>query len=335
MISIIGAGKVGSVCAFNILKMHLSDIILVDIMEGLARGEALDMLQSTSLIGFDGIIEGSEDISHIENSELVIVIAGAARKPGTSRLDLTRTNAKIISLIIPQIVDYAPECKIMIVTNPVDVMTYIAYKKSGFERNRVFGMGGLLDTSRYCSYLAVELGVSRDSVQGLVIGEHGDGMIPLIDYTAASGIPIKKLLSKEQIEKIVEKTKTGGMDVINLKGSTVYAPAISIATMANSIIKDQKRIVCTPTIPDGEYGLKEIALGLPIILGNNGIEKIIELDLSETEKKNLLGAATAIRSAISQITEIWKRYFKLVCSWIILIIIIMPEIEYIQIWSNE
>lgn len=304
MISIIGAGKVGSVCAFNILKMHLSDIILVDIMEGLARGEALDMLQSTSLIGFDGIIEGSEDISHIENSELVIVIAGAARKPGTSRLDLTRTNAKIISLIIPQIVDYAPECKIMIVTNPVDVMTYLAYKKSGFERNRVFGMGGLLDTSRYCSYLAVELGVSRDSVQGLVIGEHGDGMIPLIDYTTASGIPIKKLLSKEQIEKIVEKTKTGGMDVINLKGSTVYAPAISIATMANSIIKDQKRIVCTPTIPDGEYGLKEIALGLPIILGNNGIEKIIELDLSETEKKNLLGAATAIRSAISQVTEI-------------------------------
>ncbi len=304
MISIIGAGRVGSVCAFNILRMNLSDIVLIDIMKGLAKGEALDMLQSTSLIGFDGIVEGSEDISNIESSELVIVIAGAARKPGTSRLDLTRTNAKIISSIIPKIVKYAPDCKIMMVTNPVDVMTYIAYKKSGFERNRIFGMGGLLDTSRYCSYLAVELGVSRESIQGLVIGEHGDGMIPLIDYTTVSGIPVKQLLSKEQIIGIVEKTKTGGMDVINLKGSTVYAPAIAIASMANSIIKDQKRIVCATTIPDGEYGLKEISLGLPIILGNNGMEKIIELDLDETEKKNLFDAAATIRSAISKLTDI-------------------------------
>jgi malate dehydrogenase len=304
MISIVGAGRVGSVCAFNLLRMNLSDIILIDIMKGLAKGEALDMLQSTSLTGFDGVIEGSEDISHIESSELVIVMAGAARKPGTSRLDLTRTNAKIVSSLIPKIVEYAPDCKIMMVTNPVDVMTYIAYKKSGFERNRVFGMGGLLDTSRYCSYLAVELGVSRNSVQGLVIGEHGDGMIPLIDYTTVSGIPVIELLNKEQIKRIIEKTKTGGMDVINLKGSTVYAPAIAIATMANSIIKDQKRIVCAPTIPEGEYGLKEISLGLPIILGNNGMEKIIELDLDETEKKNLFDAAVTIRSAISKLTDI-------------------------------
>lgn len=304
MISIIGAGRVGSVSAFSILRKNFTDVILIDIIEGLAEGEALDMLQASPIIGFDGIIKGSKNLKDISGSDLVVIIAGAARKSGTSRLDLTRTNAEIISSLIPQVVDYASECKILIVTNPVDVMTYIAYKKSGFERNRVFGMGGMLDTSRYCSYLGVELGISKEMIRGLVIGEHGDNMIPLVDYTSASGIPINKLIGKDKIEKIIEKTRTGGMDVINMKGGTIYAPAAAISIMVDSIICDRKRIVCSSTIPNGEYDLKDVSIGLPVILGKNGIEGIIELELDDILQKKLINAAAVIKTAISQVGHI-------------------------------
>ena len=192
MISIIGAGKIGSISALNILRMRIDDVTLIDIVDNLPQGEALDLMQTSPAIDFDGEIKGSTNFSDMTNSELVIVTAGVSRKPGTSRLDLTQTNAEIVSSIVQKIVKYAPECKIMMITNPVDVMTYIAYKKSGFERNRVFGMGGILDTLRYRSYPATELGVSREDIQGLVIGEHGDRMIPLVDHTSVSGIPITK-----------------------------------------------------------------------------------------------------------------------------------------------
>ncbi|MCW4042940.1 MAG: malate dehydrogenase, partial [Candidatus Bathyarchaeota archaeon] len=272
-----------------------------DIQEGLAQGETLDITQASPSIGFDGVIKGSSDFADMAGSELVIITAGYPRKPNTSRRDLALGNAKIITSVVREVVKYAPECNLMIVTNPVDAMTYIAYKRSGFHRSKVFGMSGILDTSRYRSYLASELNISRKDINGLVIGEHGDLMIPLIDYTTISGIPISDLLESERIEKIVETARYSAMDVIKLKGATVHAPASAVALMVDSIINDRKRLVCVSVIPDGEYGLKDISIGLPVVLGKNGIEKIIELDLDRNIKSRLSDAASSIGSVISQI----------------------------------
>lgn len=301
MITIVGAGKIGSACALSIVYRGISDVTMVDIQEGLAKGEALDITQASPSIGFDGVIKGSSDFADMVGSELVIITAGYPRKPNTSRRDLALGNAKIITSVVREVVKYAPECKLLMVTNPVDAMTYIAYKRSGFHRSKVFGMSGILDTSRYRSYLASELNISIEDINGLVIGEHGDLMIPLIDYTTISGIPISDLLESERIEKIVETARYSAMDVIKLKGATVHAPASSVALMADSIINDRKRLVCVSVIPDGEYGLKNISIGLPVVLGKNGIEKIIELDLDRNIKSKLSDAASSIDSVISHI----------------------------------
>ena len=301
MITIVGAGKIGSACALSIVRKKISDIMMIDIQEGLAQGEALDIKQASPSIGFDGTIKGSCNFSDMTGSELVIVTAGYPRKPNTSRRDLALGNAEIISSIVQQVVRYAPECKLMMVTNPVDAMTYIAYKKSGFHRSKVFGMSGVLDTSRYRSYLSTELNTSREDISGLIIGEHGDLMIPLIDHTTVSGIPISDLLAPEKIDKIVETTRYSAMDVIKLKGATVHAPASAVALMADSIVNDRKRVICASVIPEGEYNLKDISIGLPVILGKNGIERIIELDLTSDIKNRLSNAASSIGSVISQI----------------------------------
>lgn len=299
MISIIGAGKVGAASAFNILRMRISDVTLIDVQEGLAQGEALDMIQASPAIEFDGRIKGSSNFADMAGSELVIVTAGFPRRPGATRLDLARRNAEIVSSIVHKIAEYAPDSKIMMITNPVDVLTYLAYKKSGFERNKVFGMSGILDALRYRSYIALELGVSREDVRGLVIGEHGDKMIPLVGYTSVSGIPIERLLSPQRIQQIVEKTRSSGMDVISLKGSTVHAPASVIAVLADAVLRGRNRVMGASVIPDGEYGLRDLAIGLPAVIGNNGIERIIELELDEATRKKLSDAATSIQSAIS------------------------------------
>jgi malate dehydrogenase len=299
LISIIGAGKVGAASAFNILRMRISDVTLIDVQEGLAQGEALDMIQASPAIEFDGRIKGSSNFADMAGSELVIVTAGFPRRPGATRLDLARRNAEIVSSIVHKIAEYAPNSKIMMITNPVDVLTYLAYKKSGFERNKVFGMSGILDALRYRSYIALELGVSREDVRGLVIGEHGDKMIPLVGYTSVSGIPIERLLSPQRIQQIVEKTRSSGMDVISLKGSTVHAPASVIAVLADAVLRGRNRVMGASVIPDGEYGLRDLAIGLPAVIGNNGIERIIELELDEATRKKLSDAATSIQSAIS------------------------------------
>jgi len=280
--------------------MHISDVTLIDVQEGLPQGEALDLVQASPAIEFDGKVKGSNDFADIAGSELVIVTAGRPRKPGSSRLDLARENAEIISFIAKKIAQYAPKCKIMIVTNPVDVMTYIAYGKSKFERNRVFGMSGILDALRYRSYIALELSVSREDIRGLVIGEHGDLMIPLVDYTTVSGIPIRKLLDENKIKKIMEKTKSSGMDVISLKGSTTHAPAAVIAVTAEAIIKGRNRVVGASVIPNGEYDLRNVSVGLPVVLGKNGVERIIELELDDATRGQLMHAASQIQSTISQ-----------------------------------
>lgn len=303
MISIIGAGKVGSSAAFRILEFRISDVVLIDIAENLAHGEALDMMQAAPAIEFDGKIKGTSDFSEMEGSELVIVTAGEARKPGMSRLDLMIKNAKIVKSIVKEVVKYAPDCKLMMVTNPVDVMTYIAYKESGFERNRVFGMGNILDTLRFRSYIALELGVSREDIRALVIGEHGDSMVPLVNYASVSGIPITALLTKEQIEKIVNLTRTSGADVIKLKGATTYAPAVVIAIMTDAVLRGRNRVMSVSTYLQGEYGFSDVSIGVPCILGKNGIEKILELKLDFEAKEEFKKSVAIVKDAIEKMKE--------------------------------
>jgi malate dehydrogenase len=301
MITIIGAGKVGSAAAFNILRYRISDVVLIDVYENIAKGEALDMMQAAPAIEFDGKIRGTSDYSEMEGSELVIIIAGEARKPGMSRTDLMNKNAEIVKSIVKEVVKHAPECKLMMVTNPVDVMTYIAYKESGFERNRVFGMGNILDTLRFRSYIASELNVSREDVRALVIGEHGDSMVPLVEYASVSGIPITHLLSKEQIQKIVNLTISSGSDVIKLKGATIYAPAAVIAIMADAVLRGRNRVMGVSTYLQGEYGFSDIAIGVPVVLGRDGVEKILELDLMPETRKRLEASVMVVKEAISKL----------------------------------
>jgi len=301
MISIIGAGKVGSAAAFNILRFRISDVVLIDIAENLAHGEALDMMQAAPAIEFDGKIVGTSDFSAMRGSELVIVTAGLARAPGMTRLALVHKNAVIIKGVMKEVVKYAPDCRLMMVTNPVDVMTYVAYKQSGFERSRVFGMGNILDTLRFRSYVASELNVSREDTRALVIGEHGDSMVPLVDYASVSGVPITHLLGKEQIKKVVDLTRSSGADVIKLKGSTVYGPAAVVAIMADAVLRGRNRVMSVSTYLEGEYGFSDVAVGVPVVLGREGVERILELDLSPVARKGLEESVLAIKDAIKKL----------------------------------
>jgi malate dehydrogenase len=301
MITIIGAGKVGSASAFNILKDKIDDVILIDVFGEIAKGEALDMMQAAPAFEFDGKIRGANDFKEMQGSELVIVIAGQGRKPDMTRIDLMNNNAKVIRSVMREVAKYAPNCKLMIVTNPVDVMTYIARKESGLPSNHIFGMGNILDTLRFRSYIAQELNVSREDTHALVIGEHGDSMVPLVEYACVSGIPITRLLTKVQIEKIVQQTINSGADVIKLKGSTIYAPAAVIALMADAVIKGRNRVMSVSTCPSGEYGCSNYSIGVPVVLGKNGVEKIIELELSPESKQRFEKSMETIKTAISQL----------------------------------
>jgi len=303
MITVVGAGKVGSSAAFNILGRRISDVVLIDIAENLAQGEALDMMQAAPAIEFDGKIEGTSDFSEMKGSELVIVTAGLARQPGMSRIDLMNKNARIVKSVVKEVVKYAPDCKLMIVTNPVDLMTYVALKESGFSRNRVFGMGNILDTLRFRSYIALELGVSREDIRALVIGEHGDSMVPLVNFASVSGIPIIDLLDVERVEKIVSLTRSSGSDVIKLKGSTVYAPAAVIAIMADAVLRGRNRVMSVSTYLQGEYGFSNLSIGVPCILGKNGVEKILELRLDTEAKEALQKSASTLSDAISKMDQ--------------------------------
>ncbi|UCG36786.1 MAG: malate dehydrogenase [Candidatus Bathyarchaeota archaeon] len=302
LISVIGAGKVGSAAAFNILRFRISDVVLVDVIQNLAQGEALDMMQAAPAIEFDGRVIGTHDFRDIEGSEIVVMTAGMGRKPGMTRIDLMNHNAKIVRSAAKEVSKYAPDCKLMMVTNPVDIMTYVAYKESGFERNRVFGMGNILDTMRFRSYIAVEFGVSREDVRALVVGEHGDSMVPLLDYASISGIPIKDLLQPEQIERIVRLTRTSGADVIKLKGSTIHAPGVVIAIMVDAVLRGRNRVMSVSTFLKGEYGQSDISIGVPVILGRNGVEKILELKFSPETSKQFEHSVSFIKDAIGRMT---------------------------------
>jgi malate dehydrogenase len=299
LITIVGAGKVGSTAAFDILKSRISDVVLIDLNAELAKGEALDMMQAAPAIEFDGTIQGTNDFSEMEGSDLVIVIAGKGRSPGMTRIDLMNINAKIISSIVKEVANYAPESKLMIVTNPVDVMTFIARKESGLPPNHVFGMGNILDTLRFRSYIAQELGVSREDTHGLVIGEHGESMVPLVEYASISGIPITTLLPKSRIDEIVNKTRTSGADVIKLKGATTYAPGAVIAMMADAVLKGRNRVMSVSTCPQGEYSCSAVSIGVPVVLGKNGVEKIVELKLSSESQKLFEESVAKVEKAVA------------------------------------
>jgi malate dehydrogenase len=303
MISIIGAGRVGSAAAFNVLRFRISDVVLVDVVENLAQGEALDMMQAAPAIEFDGKVTGTNDFTQIEGSEIVVLVAGGGRKPGMTRLDLMNENARIVKSAVKEVKRYAPDCKLMVVTNPVDIMTHVAYKESGFERNRVFGMGSILDTMRFRSYIAIELNVSREDVRALVIGEHGDSMVPLVDHASVSGIPITDLLKKEQIERIVNLTRTSGADVIKLKGATIHAPGVVIAIMIDAVLRGRNRVMSVSTCLKGEYGFSDVSIGVPVILGRNGVERILELKLKTAAYKQFQNSVSIIKDAIKKLSK--------------------------------
>jgi malate dehydrogenase len=303
MITVIGAGKVGSAAAFDILRYKISDVVLIDTNEKQAQGEALDMMQAAPAIEFDGKIRGTSNFKEMAGSELVIVTAGLGRRPDMTRFDLMNTNAQIVKSVVKEVVKYAPKCKLMIVSNPVDIMTYISYKETGFPRSRLFGMGNILDTMRFRTYIANELHVSREDTRGLVIGEHGDSMVPLVEYTSVSGIPITNLLTSEQIEKIVHLTVTSGADVIQLKGSTIYAPGTVIAITADAILTGRNRVMSVSTCLCGEYGFSDVSIGVPVVIGKEGVEKIIELKLSSQTSERFAKSVAAVKEAINALRE--------------------------------
>ena len=290
-ISVIGAGFTGATAAFLAAQKELGDVVIVDIpqLENPAKGKALDMLEASPVQGFDANIIGTSNYEDTADSDVVIITAGLARKPGMSRDDLVATNAKIMKSVTQEIVKYSPNCYIIVLTNPVDAMTYTVYKESGFPKNRVIGQSGVLDSARFRTFVAQELKLSVKDITGFVLGGHGDDMVPLTRYSFAGGIPLEKLIPADRLEAIVQRTRTGGGEIVNLlgNGSAYYAPAASLVEMTEAILKDQRRVLPTIAYLEGEYGYDGIYLGVPTIIGGNGIEEIIELELTAEEKAAL------------------------------------------------
>ncbi len=302
-ISIIGAGFVGATTAHWAAEKELGDVVLVDILEGIPQGKALDLFQAGPVEGFDVRVTGSNGYEETKDSDVVIVTSGVPRKPGMSREDLLEINKKIIEAVVAQVVEKSPQAILIMVTNPLDAMTYLAFKRSGFPKQRVMGMAGILDTARFKAFVAMELGVSVKDIQALLLGGHGDEMVPLPRYTTLSGIPLAQLLPKETIDRLVDRTRKGGGEIVNLlkTGSAFYAPSAAAIQMTEAILKDKKRILPCCVYLDGEYGLKDICFGVPVKLGASGVEAIIELQLTEEEKKLVSKSAESVKKSITEL----------------------------------
>lgn len=298
-ITIIGAGKVGAYAALNCGLRELDDVLLLDIVEGLPQGEAMDINHQLAERGSDCIIRGSTNYEDMKGSDIVIVVAGMGRKPGMTRMDLLKTNADIVKNVALKIATYAKESKIIIVTNPLDPMTYLALKITGFSKNNVMGMGGMLDLSRFKNFIQGITKVSRQSIQALVIGEHGENMLPLIRFSSIGGIPLTQVISKEQAQDIFDHTKKVAAEVIALKGATIFAPGNAITTMVEAIIKNKRSVIPVSTLLEGEYGASNLCIGVPTIIGSNGVEKIIELGLDTIEQNIFNQGITSLRDAIN------------------------------------
>ena len=302
-IAVIGSGFTGATTAFILGQKELGDVVLVDIpqLENPTKGKALDMMESSPVLGFDSNITGTASYEDIKDADLVIITAGIARKPGMSRDDLVNTNASIMKSVAEQVKTYAPNSIVLVLSNPVDAMTYTFFKTSGFPKERVIGQSGVLDTARFRTFVAMELNVSVEDVTGFVLGGHGDDMVPLVRYSYAGGIPLETLIPKDRLEQIVERTRKGGGEIVNLlgNGSAYYAPAASLVQMAEAIIKDKKRILPSIALLQGEYGYNDIYLGVPTLLGANGIERVIELELTADEKAALDKSADSVRNVMA------------------------------------
>ncbi|MDA4121166.1 MAG: malate dehydrogenase [Thaumarchaeota archaeon] len=302
MIGVAGAGKVGAQAALEIASMGLDDISMVDIVPGLAEGEALDISHRLSDAGVDVDVTGSEDFSALAGSSLVIIAAGLGRKPGMTRMDLLSKNSGIIASVTKEVAKRAPDSVILMVTNPMDAMTYVALKTSGFPKSRVVGQGGVLDNSRFKYVLARKLGVSRGSITSLVMGEHGENMIPVSSHTYVSGVPLTSLLNDEEVQQAIEDTRKVAADVISKKGATIFAPGRSVARMAKAIVDDTKEVLAASAYLEGEYGLSGLCIGVPVRLGSEGVERIYELKLSDRERDWFNRGADALREAIATLT---------------------------------
>lgn len=302
-ITVVGAGFTGATTALLLAQKELGDVVLLDIpqLENPTKGKALDMLEAGPVQGFDAAITGTSNYDDAAGSDIVIITAGVARKPGMSRDDLVNTNAGIVRSVCENVKRVAPESIVIILSNPVDAMTYAAYHTLGFPKNRVIGQSGVLDTARFCTFVSQELNVSVEDVRGFVLGGHGDDMVPLVRYSSVGGIPLSVLLPEDRIEAIVKRTRTGGGEIVNLlgTGSAYYAPAASLVQMTEAIVKDKKRILPSIALLQGEYGYDNLFMGVPTLLGGNGIERIYELELTADEKAALDKSAQSVSNVIA------------------------------------
>lgn len=304
-VTVVGAGNVGANCALRIANKELADVVLVDVVEGVPQGKGLDLLESGPVEGYDVTVTGANDYEPTANSDIVVITAGFPRKPGMSRDDLLMANCEIVKNATEQAVKYSPNSILILVTNPLDAMCWVAQQVSKFNRNRVIGMAGVLDTARYRTFIAMELGVSVESITALVLGGHGDTMVPIVRLTTVGGIPITELLPKDRIDALVQRTRDGGAEIVKyLKtGSAYYAPSAAAVEMVESILKDKKKVLPCAAQLDGEYGHKGLFVGVPVKLGANGIEKVYELALEAGEKAALDKSAAAVQELVDVLKQ--------------------------------
>ncbi len=299
-VTVVGAGNVGATVAHRLVDKQMADVVLTDILEGVPQGKGLDLFEAGPIEGYDCRVRGTNDYTDTANSDLVVMTAGFPRKPGMSRDDLLKANFEVVKTAIEQVVKYSPDCILIIVTNPLDAMAQTAYKVSGFSKNRVMGMAGVLDTARYRTFIAEALNVSVENVQGFVLGGHGDAMVPVPRYTTVAGIPVSELMPKEQLEKIIQRTREGGAEIVNLlkMGSAFYAPSAAVVDMIDAIFSDRKKILPCAAYLEGEYGIKGLFAGVPVKLGVRGIEQIIQIKLTPEEQAALQKSAAAVKELV-------------------------------------
>jgi malate dehydrogenase len=305
-VSVIGAGNVGAMAVYYIAEKSVAEIVMVDVVEGVAESKALDFLHSAPLRGYEGTIRGTTQYREIEGSDVVVVTAGVARRPGMDRMALLATNASVVRGVAREIAERAPNAVVIVVTNPLDVMAMVVLRETGFALKRVVGMAGVLDSTRFRYFIAERLGVWPGDVQAMVLGGHGDDMVPLASFTTVAGIPIRQLLEPGAVEELVRRTRTGGAEIVGLlkTGSAYYAPGASVANMVEAVLKDERRLMPASAYLRGEYGHRDVFLGVPVILGRNGVERVVELPLADDERAALDASAAAVRRGLAEMEEL-------------------------------
>ena len=305
-VTVVGGGNVGATAAQRIAERDYADVVLVDVVEGMPQGKALDLAQSGPVLGYDSAVTGANSYETTANSDIVVITAGIARRPGMTRDDLLRTNMGIMDSVVSEVVANSPDSILLIVSNPLDAMVYHAHKLSGFPKERVVGMAGVLDTARMRAFIAQELNVSVEDVQAYVLGGHGDTMVPLVRYTTVGGIPLENWLPKDRVEAIVQRTRDGGGEIVSLlkTGSAFYAPSAAVLQMVDSILLDKRRIVPAAAYLDGEYGVSGVFIGVPVILGENGVEKVIELELTDEEQAGFQKSLEAVNELVEAMANL-------------------------------